>query len=131
MDSMRGLLSGSHDQEDGAIDAPASVGVDERRMQVRAYNYWASLLADRAYPSVEDLDLDGADFGSHSVLLDFTAGVENPGLAFLGNTLREESQIDEDVHYISQIPRSPWARCAAEAGVAVVVAVAEVPLSSP
>ena len=104
MDSMRGLLSGSHDQEDGAIDAPASVGVDERRMQVRAYNYWASLLADRAYPSVEDLDLDGADFGSHSVLLDFTAGVENPGLAFLGNTLREESQIDEDVHYISQIP---------------------------
>lgn len=104
MDSMRGLLSGSHDQDDAAIDAPASVGVDERRMQVRAYNYWASLLADRAYPSVEDLDLDGADFGSHSVLLDFTAGVENPGLAFLGDRLRAESQIDEDVHYISQIP---------------------------
>ncbi len=104
MDSMRGLLSGSHDQDDGAIDPPASVGVDERRMQVRAYNYWASLLADRAYPSVEDLDLEGADFGSHSVLLDFTAGVENPGLAFLGDKLRAESQIDEDVHYISQIP---------------------------
>ena len=104
MDSMRGLLSGSHDQEDGAIDAPASVGVDERRMQVRAYNYWASLLADRAYPSVEDLDLEGADFGPHSVLLDFTAGVENPGIAFIGDTLRAESQIDENVHYISQIP---------------------------
>ncbi len=104
MDSMRGLLSGSHDQDDGAIDAPASVGVDERRMQVRAYNYWASLLSDRAYPSVEDLDLDGADFGSHSVLLDFTAGVENPGIAFLGDRLRAESQIAEDVHYISQIP---------------------------
>ena len=104
MDSMRGLLSGSHDQEDGAIDAPASVGVDERRMQVRAYNYWASLLADRAYPSVEDLDLESADFGPNSVLLDFTAGVENPGLAYIGETLRTESQIDEDVHYISQIP---------------------------
>jgi len=104
MDSMRGLLSGSHDQEDAAIDAPVSVGVDERRMQVRAYNYWASLLADRAYPSVEDLDLESADFGSHSVLLDFTAGVENPGLAFVGDKLREESQIEEDVHYISQIP---------------------------
>jgi hypothetical protein len=104
MDSMRGLLSGSHDQDDGAIDAPMSVGVDERRMQVRAYNYWASLLAERAYPSVEDLDLDGADFGPHSVLLDFTAGVENPGIAFLGDRLREESQIDGDVHYISQIP---------------------------
>ncbi len=104
MDSMRGLLSGSHDQDDGAIDAPASVGVDERRMQVRAYNYWASLLADRAYPSVEDLDLEGADFGSNAVLLDFTAGVENPGIAFVGDRLRAESQIDEDVHYISQIP---------------------------
>jgi hypothetical protein len=104
MDSMRGLLSGSHDQDDGAIDPPASVGVDERRMQVRAYNYWASLLADRAYPSVEDLDLERADFGSHAVLLDFTAGVENPGIAFVGDRLRAESQIDEDVHYISQIP---------------------------
>jgi hypothetical protein len=104
MDSMRGLLSGSHDQDDGAIDPPASVGVDERRMQVRAYNYWASLLADRAYPSVEDLDLEGADFGSNAVLLDFTAGVENPGIAFVGDRLRVESQIGEDVHYISQIP---------------------------
>ena len=105
MDSMRGLLSGSHGQDDGGIDAPVAVGVDERRMQVRAYNYWASLLADRAYPSVEDLDLDRAvDFGPHSVLLDFTAGIENPAIAFLGDRLRAESQIEEDVHYISQIP---------------------------
>lgn len=104
MDSMRGLLSGSHDQEDAAIDAPLSVGVDERRMQVRAYNYWASLLGDRAYPSVEDVDLDGADFGPHSVLLDFTQGVENPAISFLGERLRAESQIDEDVNYIAQIP---------------------------
>ena len=104
MDSMRGLLSGSHGQDDEAIDAPVAVGVDERRMQVRAYNHWASLLADRAYPSVEDLDLDSADFGPNAVLLDFTQGIDNPGIAFLGERLRDESQIDEDVHYISQIP---------------------------
>jgi len=105
MDSMRGLLSGSHDQDDGAIDAPPVVGVDERRMQVRAYNHWASLLANRAYPSVEDLDLDHVgDFGPHSVLLDFTSGIDNPGIAFLGDRLRAESQIEEDVHYINQIP---------------------------
>ncbi|MGV3729597.1 MAG: PAS domain-containing protein [Sphingopyxis sp.] len=101
---MRGLLSGSHGQDDEAIDAPVAVGVDERRMQVRAYNYWASLLADRAYPSVEDVDLEGADFGPYAVLLDFTQGIDNPGIAFLGERLRDESQIDEDVHYISQIP---------------------------
>ena len=105
MDSMRGLLSGSHGQDDGAIDAPPAIGVDERRMQVRAYNYWASLLADRAYPSVEDLDLDNIDdFGPHSVLLDFTAGVENPAIAFLGEKLRAESQIEEEVHYINEVP---------------------------
>lgn len=104
MDSMRGLLSGSHDQDDGAIEAPPTVGVDERRMQVRAYNYWASLLSDRAYPSVEDLDLDSADFGANAVLLDFTAGIDNPGISFVGERLRAESQIDDDVHYISQIP---------------------------
>jgi hypothetical protein len=103
MDSMRGLLSGSHDQEDAAIEAPPAIGVDERRMQVRAYNYWASLLGNRVYPSVEDLDLGGADFGTHSVLLDFTAGIENPAIAFLGDRLRGESGVD-DVHYISQIP---------------------------
>lgn len=104
MDSLRGLLSGSHDQDDGAIDAPPVVGVDERRMQVRAYNYWASLLGDRSYPSVEDLDLENADFGANAVLLDFTAGLENPGISFLGDHLRDESQIGDDVHYISQIP---------------------------
>ncbi len=105
MDSMRGLLSGSHGQDDGAIESPTSVGVDERRMQVRAYNHWASLLSDRAYPSVEDLDLDNIDdFGPYSVLLDFTAGVDNPGLSFLGEKLRIESQIDEDVQYIKEVP---------------------------
>src|SRR3546814_3563828 len=105
MDSMRGLLSGSHDREDGGIDAPAAIGVDERRMQVRAYNHWASLLGNRAYPSVEDLDLAGAgDFGPYSVLLDFTAGIEDPAIAYLGERIRDESRIDAEVHYISQIP---------------------------
>src|SRR3546814_10437355 len=105
MDSMRGLLSCSHGQCDGGIDAPGAVGVDERRMQVRAYNHGASLLSDRAYPSVEDLDLGHVGyFGPHSVLLDFTAGLENPGVAFLGDRLRAESQIDADVRHISQIP---------------------------
>src|SRR3546814_6795985 len=54
-----------------------------------------------------DLDLDlghVGDFGPHSVLLDFTAGLENPGVAFLGDRLRAESQIDADVRHISQIP---------------------------
>lgn len=105
MDSMRGYLSGGNLDADAGVEAPPVVGVDERRMQVRAYNFWASLLGERAYPAVEDLDMDALDdFGPHSVLLDFTAGIENPGLSFVGERLREESAIDDDIHYINQIP---------------------------
>jgi hypothetical protein len=105
MDSMRGLLAGNDERLDGAIEAPPVVGVDERRMQVRAYNFWAAMLGDRAYPSVEDLDIEEIeDFGPHSVLLDFTAGIEDPAIAYLGERLRAESELDEDVQYISQVP---------------------------
>ena len=105
MDSMRGLLSGSGEQMDGAIEAPPAIGTDERRMQVRAYNFWASMLGDRAYPSVEDLDIDNLDdFGPHAVLLDFTAGIEDPAIVFLGDRLRAETDHADDAHYISQVP---------------------------
>ena len=42
--------------EETAIEAPPEIGSDERRMHVRAYNYWVSLLDGRAYPSIEDLE---------------------------------------------------------------------------
>src|SRR3546814_1036269 len=34
----------------------------------------------------------------------YTPLFRSPGLAYIGDTLRAESRIDEDVHYISQIP---------------------------
>ena len=105
MDSMRGLLAGTDERMDGAIEAPPAIGVDERRMQVRAYNLWAGMLGDRAYPSVEDLDINNLDdFGPHAVLLDFTSGIENPAIVFLGDRLRGESQLDDEAQYISQVP---------------------------
>ena len=56
-------------------DATVSIGTDERRMHVRAYNYWVSLLDGRDFPSIEDLDpANITDFAPNSVLLDFTAG---------------------------------------------------------
>lgn len=105
MDSMRGLLSGSDDRSDGAIEAPPAIGVDERRMQVRAYNFWAAMLGDRAYPAVDDLDIEQIeDFGPHSVLLDFTAGIEDPAIVYLGDRLRAECELQDDTQYISQVP---------------------------
>ena len=63
-----------------ADDVAAAIGTDERRMHVRAYNYWVSLLDGRDFPSIEDLEPgDVHDFAAHSVLLDFTCGRDNPG----------------------------------------------------
>ncbi len=92
-------------EEDAGIEAPPEIGTDERRMHVRAYNYWASLLRDRAYPSIEDLDPESIeDFGPNSVLLDFTAGVGNPTIAWLGASLRQECDIASDIESVSDVP---------------------------
>lgn len=92
--------------EDEILDAPPPViGSDERRMHVRAYNYWTSLLDGRAYPSIEDLDPASIeDFGPNSVLLDFTAGVDNPTIAWLGKSLREEAGVDSSVRSAAEVP---------------------------
>ena len=65
--------------DDGGVETPLNVGTDERRMHVRAYNYWVSLLDGRAYPAIEDLDPASMDdFGPNSVLLDFTVVSKAP-----------------------------------------------------
>ena len=89
---------------DAGSDSP-SIGTDERRMHVRAYNHWVSLLGGRAYPSIEDLDPDRiADFGPNSVLLDFTHGLDNPRIQFLGRALREECDLDAAISSIADVP---------------------------
>ena len=86
-------------------DRPLAVGSDERRMHVRAYNHWVSLLHGRAYPSIEDLDPDSImDFGAHSVLLDFSKGVDDPAIRFLGRALREETGLDTSITHVAQVP---------------------------
>ncbi|MEO5938211.1 MAG: hypothetical protein ABIQ43_04295 [Sphingomonas sp.] len=114
MDTQRGFEEDRDDADqvtggtaDSTVDepTPAVIGTDERRMHVRAYNHWVSLLRGRAYPSIEDLDPTNiADFGPHSVLLDFTKGIEDPKIAYLGAALREETGHDSSITHISQVP---------------------------
>ena len=81
------------------------IGGDERRMHVRAYNYWCSLLDGRDYPSIEDLEPgDIEDFGPHSVLLDFTEGRDNPATPYVGTAIREECGIGDDIKSIADVP---------------------------
>ena len=117
MDTLRGTLSGyslpgddSGDYDRAEDDTgrelpPAAIGQDERRMQVRAYNFWASLLVDRSLPSIEDLDPHNLpDFGPHSVLLDFSCGIEDPAIVFLGDKLAAECGNGAPIHKLSDVP---------------------------
>src|SRR3954451_25022507 len=110
MDSLRAFdedpAYAASDEVEDAIEAPPEIGTDERRMHVRAYNYWVSLLDGRPFPSIKDLDphtLD--DFGPHSVLLDFTDGTDDPKVAWLGGALREECNLLGDIRRISDVPK--------------------------
>ena len=120
MDTLRGNFDSNHledDQLDGLRDwdiaeedsapepPPAVIGTDERRMQVRAYNHWASLLNDRNFPSIEELEPEKLpDFGPYSVLLDFTGGMENPAVQYLGNKLGAECGTHDGIDTLSDIP---------------------------
>lgn len=107
MDSLRGQtdLDGDDIDDYGAIEAPPMFQSAERRMHVRAYNYWVSLLGNRALPSIEDLNPEETeDFSANSVLLDFSMGLENPAILYLGSALREECGITGPIERVADVP---------------------------
>ena len=92
-------------ESSAADDVAAAIGTDERRMHVRAYNYWVSQLDGRDFPSIEDLEPnDVLDFAANSVLLDFTCGRDNPAVPYIGAAIREECGLDEATRTISDVP---------------------------
>lgn len=117
MDTLRGNFADRADpfaetddfdpaEDDAGRDVPPpEIGQDERRMQVRAYNHWASLLQDRNFPAIEDLEPDNLpDFGPCSVLLDFTQGIEDPGVAYIGDKLAAECGATDEIRLLSDVP---------------------------
>lgn len=107
MDNLRGHNDIDSDDiyDNEAIETPPVIPNEERRMQVRAYNYWVSLLGNRCLPSIEDLNPEELeDFSANSVLLDFSMGIENPAIIYLGTALREECDIDGTIERIDDVP---------------------------
>ena len=100
------LDSAEEDGDDiGCAPPPTPVGQDERRMQVRAYNHWASLLGSQAFPRVQDLSFEAMpDLAPFSVLLDFGEGIEDPKLAYIGEALVEESGAEQPLARLSDVP---------------------------
>jgi hypothetical protein len=86
-------------------DVASAIGNDERRMHVRAYNYWVALLDGREFPSIEDLEPgDVQDFAAHSVLLDFTCGRDNPAIPYIGGAIRDECGLEDNTRMIADVP---------------------------
>ena len=114
MDSYRGDFGGYHGQDayDPAEDEigheapPPAIGTDERRMQVRAYNHWAGLLRDRPFPVIADLATGSLpDFDPYSVLLDFSNGIDNPAIRFLGDALAAECNVSSrNIRTLADVP---------------------------
>ncbi|WP_298398330.1 hypothetical protein [Sphingobium sp.] len=110
MDTLRGHDAANDEDDFDYADAmevenPPVLVSDERRMQVRAYNYWTSLLGSRTLPSIEDLVPEQLeDFGPHAVLLDFSVGLDNPAIVYLGTALRQECEIEGAIDYINDVP---------------------------
>ena len=107
MDNMRGQdeINADDGLNAGEIETPPAIVANERRMHVRAYNYWVSLLGDRALPSIEDLNPEELeDFSANSVLLDFSMGLDNPAIIYLGSALRDECDITGAIERVDQVP---------------------------
>lgn len=86
------------------MEAPPTIGSNERRMHVRAYNHWVSLLRGRAYPAMTDLDPSAMpDFGPHGVVLDISEGADDPVIPFVGEALRGEGGNDRALRRVSDV----------------------------
>ena len=101
----RGTSPNHYDDGAHSNPPPSPVGQDERRMQVRAYNHWASLLGNGTLPHIEDLEPEFlGDFGPYSVLLDFSTGSTTPSIQFVGTELRDECRAQDLVETLDDIP---------------------------
>lgn len=108
MDSLRGAKDGDdpYGADTPGVEAPPVIGQDERRMHVRAYNFWAKLLDGRAFPNIASLDAKNlGEFSPHSVLLDFATGIDNPTIVHVGSALAAECDLSPDITQIADVPR--------------------------
>ncbi|MCJ8190889.1 hypothetical protein [Sphingomicrobium aestuariivivum] len=97
------------------FDKSAETAIADRRMQVRAYNYWYSLLDGRDFPSIDDLKpADLQNFALNSVLMDFTNGAEDPTLPYVGQAIRTQCGVGESIEKLSEVPRDSMLGAVAE-----------------
>ncbi|MEO6092929.1 MAG: hypothetical protein ABIT04_12620 [Novosphingobium sp.] len=100
-----GAVPTSDDRDEPNRELPPMLGQPERRMQARAYSFWAGLLRGRSLPSIFDCDPRHAlDFEANVVLLDVTGGTRDPAIRSLGANLAGQSGIESPVARLSDAP---------------------------
>ena len=87
-------------------DVAGAIGTDERRMHVRAYNYWVSLLDGRDYPSIEDLDPGSiTDFAPQQRAARFHRRPATiPPRPMSARAIRAECGLPDDINQITEVP---------------------------
>ncbi len=88
-----------------SLFTPPGIGLDERRMQVRAYNHWLAMVENGELPAVEALRPESIeDFGPYGVLVDLTLGFDRPAIVYLGERLAEECGDDREIFALGDVP---------------------------
>jgi hypothetical protein len=105
MNHLHPLASPADDDETGSEPLPMAISLNERRLQVRAYNFWTRLLDDRTFPAIADLDLAALpDFAAYGVLLDFSTGLDDPSIGFIGEALATECGSTRTIRKVRDVP---------------------------
>ncbi len=95
----------SDEDEIGREPPPMAISVNERRLQVRAYNFWTRLLGDRKFPAIADVDLASLpDFATNGVVIDFSAGRDDPAIGYIGEALAAECGSSAAIRNVSDVP---------------------------
>ena len=86
--------------------SPPPPGVDDRRLQMRAYDLWIELAGSSPMPAIVDLRPDDhPSFAPYSVLLDFSESRTDPRIAHVGERLAAECGMStRDPACVSQLP---------------------------
>jgi hypothetical protein len=106
---MNNLGSGADEtgdeDETGHEPLPVAISLNERRLQVRAYNFWTRLLGDRDLPAIADLDLAALpDFAAYGVLIDFSTGLDDAAIGYMGEALAAECGSSVAIRKVSDVP---------------------------
>lgn len=89
--------------------SPPDAAAEERRLHLRAFDYWHSLKGERAYPLFKDLTATGlAPFKKHCLLLEFTG--QGALVRFAGSRILSlmETEVSPGAR-LEDLPHSPFA----------------------